>query len=85
VSQATTAVFITWDEAGGYWDSGLVQPIDYFGVGPRIPLLVLSRYSTGGMVNQRYADHVSLLKFIERNWRRLRFALMFQDQTGARV
>ena len=67
--KATTAVFITWDEAGGYWDSGFVQPIDYFGDGPRIPLLVLSAYSTGGKIDHGYADHVSLLKFIERNWR----------------
>jgi len=65
---AETAVFITWDEAGGYWDSGFVQPVDFFGDGPRIPLLVLSPYSTGGMVNHSYADHVSLVKFIERNW-----------------
>jgi phospholipase C len=66
--KAETAVFITWDEAGGYWDSGFVQIFDYFGDGPRIPLLVLSPYSTGGMVKHGYADHVSLLKFIERNW-----------------
>ena len=66
--KATTVVFITWDEAGGYWDSGFVQPIDFFGDGPRIPLLILSPYSTGGMVNHSYADHVSLVKFIERNW-----------------
>jgi phospholipase C len=66
--KAETAVFITWDEAGGYWDSGFIQPFDFFGDGPRIPLLVLSPYSTGGMVNHSYADHVSLLKFIERNW-----------------
>jgi phospholipase C len=64
-----TVVFITWDEAGGYYDSGYVQPIDFFGDGPRIPLLVLSPYSTGGMVNHSYADHVSMLKFIERNWK----------------
>ena len=64
-----TAVFITFDEAGGYYDSGFVQPIDFFGDGPRIPLLILSPYSTGGMVNHAYADHVSLLKFIERNWK----------------
>ncbi len=63
-----TVVFITWDEAGGYWDSGFIQPIDFFGDGPRIPLLTLSAYSTGGKVNHTYADHVSLLKFIERNW-----------------
>jgi phospholipase C len=66
--KAETAVFITWDEAGGYWDSGFVQPIDFFGDGTRIPLLVLSPYSTGGKVNHSYADHVSLVKFIERNW-----------------
>jgi phospholipase C len=66
--KASTVVFITWDEAGGYYDSGFVQPIDFFGDGPRIPLLILSPYTTGGKVNHSYADHVSLLKFIERNW-----------------
>jgi phospholipase C len=66
--KAETAVFITWDEAGGYWDSGYTQSIDFFGDGPRIPTLILSPYSTGGKVNHGYADHVSLLKFIERNW-----------------
>jgi phospholipase C len=67
--KAETVVFVTWDEAGGYWDSGFIQPIDFFGDGPRIPLLTLSAYSTGGKVNHTYADHVSLLKFIERNWK----------------
>jgi phospholipase C len=66
--KAETVVFITWDEAGGYWDSGFVQPIDFFGDATRIPLLILSPYSTGGKINHSYADHVSLLKFIERNW-----------------
>jgi phospholipase C len=66
--KAETAVFVTWDEAGGYWDSGFIQPFDFFGDGPRIPLLVVSPYSTGGIVSHGYADHVSLLKFIERNW-----------------
>ncbi len=66
--KAETAVFITFDEAGGYWDSGYIQPLDFFGDGPRIPTLILSPYSTGGKVNHNYADHVSLLKFVERNW-----------------
>jgi phospholipase C len=66
--KAETAVLITWDEAGGYWDSGFVQPLDFFGDGPRIPLLILSPYSTGGRINHSYADHVSIMKFIERNW-----------------
>ncbi len=66
--KAETAVLITWDEAGGYWDSGFIQSIDFFGDGPRIPILILSPYSTGGKVYHNYGDHVSLLKFIERNW-----------------
>jgi phospholipase C len=68
-SRRRLAVFVTWDEAGGYWDSGFVQVLDFFGDGPRMPLLVLSPYSTGGKINHSYADHVSLDKFIERNWR----------------
>jgi phospholipase C len=67
--KASTVVFVTWDEAGGYYDSGFIQPIDFFGDGPRIPFLALSAYSTGGNVNHTYADHVSMLKFIERNWK----------------
>ncbi len=65
---ASTAIFVTFDEGGGYYDSGYVQPVDYFGDGTRIPLLIVSPYSTGGVVNHSYADHVSIIKFIERNW-----------------
>ena len=64
----TTAVFITVDEGGGYWDSGYIQTLDFFGDGTRIPLIVVSPYSTGGHVNHTYTDHVSILKFIEKNW-----------------
>jgi phospholipase C len=63
-----TAIFITFDEGGGYWDSGYVQPLDFFGDGTRIPLLTVSPYATGGHVSHHYADHVSILKFVERNW-----------------
>ena len=63
-----TALFVTVDEAGGYWDSGFIQPLDFFGDGPRIPLLVISPYARGGNVRHSYNDHVSVIKFIERNW-----------------
>ena len=63
-----TAIFITMDEGGGYYDSGYVQPLDFFGDGTRIPLLVVSPYSKGGHIAHDYSDHVSILKFIERNW-----------------
>jgi phospholipase C len=64
-----TAIFITEDEGGGYYDSGYVQPLDYFGDGTRIPLIVVSPYATGGHIDHSYADHVSILKFIEANWK----------------
>lgn len=63
-----TAVFITFDESGGYYDSGYIQPLDFFGDGPRIPFIAVSDYSKGGRVVHTYYDHVSILKFIERNW-----------------
>jgi phospholipase C len=46
-----TAVFITVDEGGGYYDSGFIQPVDFFGTGPRIPMIAVSRYSVGGRVS----------------------------------
>ena len=65
---ASTAVMVTVDEGGGYYDSGYIQPLDFFGDGTRIPLIIVSPYTTGGKVNHGYADHVSILKFIEKNW-----------------
>jgi phospholipase C len=66
--EASTAVIITFDEGGGYYDSGFIQPIDFFGDGTRIPLIVVSPFSRGGKIDHGYADHVSILKFIEHNW-----------------
>ncbi len=63
-----TAVFITFDESGGYYDSGYIEPVDFFGDGPRIPFIVVSDFSSGGRTVHTYYDHVSILKFIERNW-----------------
>ena len=65
---ADTAIMITVDEGGGYFDTGLVQPLDFFGDGTRIPLIVVSPYSTGGHISHSYSDHVSVTKFIEANW-----------------
>jgi phospholipase C len=63
-----TAVLITFDEGGGYYDSGYVQPVSFFGDGPRIPMMVVSPFARKGYVDHTYNDHVSILKFIESNW-----------------
>jgi phospholipase C len=65
---AETAIMITEDEGGGYYDSGYIQPLDFFGDGTRIPLLVVSPYSRGVGVVHSYGDHVSFDKFVEANW-----------------
>jgi phospholipase C len=65
---ASTVLFITMDEGGGYYDSGYIQPLDFFGDGPRIPMIAVSPFTRGGHVSHVYSDHVSILKFIERNW-----------------
>jgi len=65
---ASTVLFITMDEGGGLFDSGYIQPLDFFGDGPRIPLIAVSPFTRGGHISHTYTDHVSILKFIERNW-----------------
>ena len=56
-----TAIFVTFDEGGGYWDSGFFQPIDVLGDGPRIPFIAVSPYSRGGRIVHSYGDHASVL------------------------
>ena len=64
----STAIVVTFDEGGGYWDSGYIQPLDFFGDGTRIPTLVVSPWTKAGHISHTYTDHVSILKFIEANW-----------------
>ncbi|OAI09932.1 hypothetical protein A1359_17815 [Methylomonas lenta] len=66
---ANTAIIITTDEGGGYFDTGEIQNLDFFGDGPRIPMLVVSPYAKKGHVDHVYHDHASILKFIEYNWK----------------
>jgi phospholipase C len=64
-----TAILITTDEGGGYYDSGYIQIIDFFGDGTRVPLIAISPFAKRGYVDHTYYDHASVLKFIEYNWR----------------
>jgi phospholipase C len=63
-----TAILVTVDESGGYWDSGSIQMLDAFGDGTRIPLIAVSPFAKKGAVDHTYTDHVSILKLIEANW-----------------
>ena len=64
----STAIFATVDEGGGYYDSGFIEPVDFFGTGPRIPMIAVSPFSRGGHITHVYGEHSSFVKFVERNW-----------------
>ncbi len=64
-----SAILITFDESGGLYDSGYIQPIDFFGDGPRTVMIAVSPFAKYDYVDHTYSDHASILKFIEWNWR----------------
>ena len=61
----STVVFITWDDFGGFYDHMAPPQVDQFGLGPRVPLLIISPYAKSGYVSHTVYDHTSVLKFIE--------------------
>jgi len=61
----TTAVFLTWDDFGGFYDHVQVPPVDVFGLGPRVPLLIISPYAQSGYISHTQYEFASVLRFIE--------------------
>ena len=62
-----TAIFLTWDEWGGFYDHVTPPSVDEFGLGIRVPLLVISPYAQQG-VDHTQGEFCSTLRFIEDNW-----------------
>jgi phospholipase C len=60
-----TAVFITWDDFGGFYDHVPPPHVDLYGYGPRAPLLVISPYARPGFVFHETSDFSSVLRFME--------------------
>ena len=63
-----TAIFITWDDYGGFYDHVPPPQVDGFGFGIRVPLLVISPYAKQGYVDHTLGEFSSILRFIEDNW-----------------
>lgn len=63
-----TAVFLTWDDWGGFYDHVRPPKLDVFGLGFRVPLLVISPYAKQGYIDHRQGEFSSVLRFIEDNW-----------------
>jgi phospholipase C len=63
-----TAIVVTWDDWGGWYDHEPPPQLDYNGLGFRVPLLVVSPYAKAGYVSHTQYEFGSILKFIENNW-----------------
>jgi len=62
------AIFVTWDDWGGFYDHVIPPVVDAYGLGPRVPLLVISPYAKQGYVSHVQAEFSSLAKFVLLNW-----------------
>ena len=61
----SSAIFVFWDEYGGWYDHVAPKMIDYDGLGMRVPLLIISPYAKKGYVSHVQYEHGSILKFVE--------------------
>jgi phospholipase C len=64
----STAIFIFWDDPGGWFDHVAPEMVDYDGLGFRVPMLIVSAYARKGVVSHVHYEHGSILKFIETRW-----------------
>ena len=69
---SSTAVIIAYDDSGGWYDSayGPVRSTGAgrVGLGPRLPLLVISPFARVGLIDHTLTDQSSIARFIEDNW-----------------
>ncbi len=64
----TTAIFVTWDDFGGFYDHVPPPGLDQFGLGPRVPLLMISPYAKRGFVSHSQYEFSSFLAFVEKRF-----------------
>ena len=62
---SSTAIFVTWDDFGGWYDHVPPPVVDGIGLGPRVPLLVISPWAKPGYIGDNQGEFASFDKFIE--------------------
>ena len=82
-----TAIFITWDDWGGWYDhvapTFLPPPQGDYQYGFRVPLIVVSAYTRKGLINGVHHDFGSILRFTEQNFGIKEGTLNFADSRSA--
>jgi phospholipase C len=61
-----SAIFITWDDYGGFYDHVPPPQLDAFGLGFRVPCIVVSPYARKGVVQHNVRSFESIVRFTER-------------------
>jgi phospholipase C len=61
----STAIFIVWDDWGGWYDHVSPPQLDSLGFGIRVPLIVVSPYAKHGYVSHIPYEWGSIVKFVE--------------------
>ena len=64
----SSALMLTYSDWGGWYDHKLPRQIDAFGLGFRVPALLVSPYARRGLIDHTQLEHASTPKFIEDNW-----------------
>ena len=62
---SSTAIFVTWDDFDGFYDNVPPPKVDGIGLGPRVPLLVISPWAKPGYIGNNQGEFASFDKFIE--------------------
>lgn len=61
----STAIFLTWDDWGGFYDHVVPPRVDELGFGLRVPAIVISPYAKKGYIDHQTLSFDAYLKFIE--------------------
>ncbi len=62
---SSTAIFLSWDDWGGFYDHVVPPMIDRNGLGLRVPGIVISPYARRGFIDHQILSHDAYNKFIE--------------------
>ena len=64
----STAIFLTWDDFGGFYDNVAPPVLDQFGLGARVPLIIISPWAKAGYITHTTYEFSSFLKFVEERY-----------------
>jgi len=81
----STAIFVVWDDWGGWYDDAVPPQLDYKGLGLRVPCLIISPYARAGYVSHTQYEFASILVFIEQTFNLPQLGSAADGYTDARA